>query len=146
FPGEPFLTATATDAAGNTSEFSAAVTLTALRGLGAAPPGAALQGSTLVVSGGANEALTGIADPAPRPGPGVAGVGGTLVITGSAGDDIVRLARRGGALRVYASFLPAGVPFLAFRAAAVKDVRIALGDGNDVAAVARGIRLPVLLD
>ena len=73
-------------------------------------------------------------------------VGGTLVITGSAGDDVVRLARQGGALRIDASFLPAGVPLLSFKLAAIKYVRIALGDGNDFAWVDSNLRLPVFID
>src|SRR5262249_13175643 len=84
--------------------------------------------------------------PPPTPQPGVALVGSTLVITGSPGDDVVRVTRQGGSLRVYASFLPPGVPFLAFRLSAVKDVRMALGDGDDVATVAGDIVLPVLID
>jgi hypothetical protein len=85
--------------------------------------------------------------PEPEPGPpaGVALVGRTLVITGSAGDDVVRLMRHGKTLRVYASFLPAGVNFLAFRRAAVKSAIMQMGDGNDSASVAKALRLPVAI-
>ena len=73
-------------------------------------------------------------------------VGTTLVITGSAGDDVVRLMLHGRMLRVYADFLPAGVEFLAFRRAAVKQVLMRMGDGNDFASVGRRVRQPVLMD
>ncbi len=83
--------------------------------------------------------------PTPTPVPTAAGVslvGKTLVIDGTAGDDVVRLSRHGRALRVHASFLPAGRKFVAFRLADVKEVRIALGGGNDVASVGRELRDP----
>jgi sugar lactone lactonase YvrE len=96
------------------------------------------------------------AHPSPDPGTGsrtgstppAAGVAlewSTLVITGSAGDDVVRLTLHGKMLRVYANFLPAGAPFLAFRRKAVKQVLMQLGAGNDQASVARALRLPVVI-
>jgi Ca2+-binding RTX toxin-like protein len=71
-------------------------------------------------------------------------VGRTLFVTGTDGNDFVRVARKGGALLVHASFLPGGLT--SFRAAAVKRVRIALGEGNDRAVVAGHVRLPVFMD
>src|SRR5262249_17694940 len=99
------------------------------------------RGFPSVVNGAINVGATSSAA-----NPGVALVGGTLVVTGSAGDDVVRVTRQGGSLRVYATSRPAGVPFLPFPSAAVKDVRMALGDGDDVATVAGDVRVPVLMD
>ena len=87
--------------------------------------------------------------PSPRPAPPAAGVslvGRTLVVNGGAGNDVVKVMPHGGTLRVYASFLPAGVKFLAFRRASVKDVFIRLGDGNDIAKVSPRLRLPVVIE
>jgi hypothetical protein len=76
----------------------------------------------------------------------VALVGTTLVITGSAGDDAVSLIPRGKSLRVYASFLPAGLEFLTFRRSSVKQVFMQMGDGDDFASVARRLSLPVVME
>ena len=87
--------------------------------------------------------------PSPRPAPpsaGVSLVGRTLVVNGGAGDDVIKVMPHGRILRVYASFLPAGVKFLAFRRASVKDVFIRLGDGNDIAKVSPRLRLPVVIE
>ncbi len=87
--------------------------------------------------------------PSPRPAPPAAGVslvGRTLVVNGGAGNDVVKVMPHRRTLRVYASFLPAGVKFLAFRRASVKDVFIRLGDGNDIAKVSPRLRLPVVIE
>jgi hypothetical protein len=131
-------------AQGHTMTLQTELLLTGSRAIGkgilnGAPP-TDERGFASVVNNAINVGATSSANP------GAALVGSTLVITGSPGDDAVRLVPQGGTLRVYANFLPAGVPFLAFRAAAVKDVRMDLGDGNDVATVAGDIRLPVLMD
>src|SRR5262249_54813372 len=85
-------------------------------------------------NGGQDVTLTRV-KPAPRPG--AALVGRTLVITGGAGRDVVRLARHGSALRVYASFLPAGGPFLTLPPAAARGGRPPLRARHRAAAVAR---------
>jgi hypothetical protein len=50
-----------------------------------------------------------------------------LVVNGGAGNDVVKVMPHGGTLRVYASFLPAGVKFPAFRRASVNEALIDWG-------------------
>ena len=71
--------------------------------------------------------------------------GNTLVITGTAGNDVVQLSRKGGALqRLPPTSCRGGA--MPFHATAIKNVRFALGDGDDVASVASNVRLPVFMD
>jgi Ca2+-binding RTX toxin-like protein len=79
------------------------------------------------------------------PTPGAVLVGRTLVVTGTAGDDVVKLIRKGGKLRVFANFLPGDAPFLPFPAGTIKNVHIDLQDGHDVASVASHLRVPVVM-
>ena len=102
-----------------------------------------------MANGGLDVRLTRVVIPGPlppTPPPGVSLVGSTLVIMGSAGNDVVKVARQGDNVRVFASFLPAGDRFVRFRMNTVKDVNMTLGDGNDVALVASDIRLPMFID
>src|SRR5262249_35503745 len=74
-------------------------------------------------NGGQGVTLTRIDNPAPPPTPGAAPQGSTLDVAGAAGDDVVRLERGGSALRVYANFLPGGVPSQTLPAADVRAIR-----------------------
>lgn len=106
-------------------------------------------------NGGQDVTLTRIASltspppPSPRPvlpAASVSLVGTTLVIIGSETSDVIKLIPNGRTLRVYASFLPAGVDFLSFRRAAVRRVHMQLGEGDDFASVHPRLLLPVVME
>jgi sugar lactone lactonase YvrE len=115
------------------------VTLTRVASLESTGPNTGQTGKTSGSPGGDTQSN-------PGPAPAVTLVGKTLYITGSPGSDNITLIRHGEKLRVYASFLPAGIPFLAFKLSDVGKVVMQLEAGNDFAKVTSSVTVPVVIN
>ncbi|HUG93562.1 MAG TPA: PKD domain-containing protein, partial [Planctomycetaceae bacterium] len=78
---------------------------------------------------------------------GVGVQGQTLYVIGTDGDDLVQInLQDDGSFQVHASFLPDRGGFRTVDSAGVTQIIVLLGDGNDVATVARNVTTDVLID